>query len=45
LETKRFDENIKGFKRGKDVMDGNKLKDLSNIEVQGKSVKIIELSK
>ncbi|MFZ4547153.1 MAG: glycoside hydrolase family 13 protein [Bacteroidales bacterium] len=45
LETKRFDENIKGFKRGKDVMDGSKLKDLSNIEVQGKSVKIIELSK
>ena len=45
LETKRFDENIKGFKRGKDVMDGNKLKDLSNIEVQSKSVKIIELSK
>ena len=44
LSTARFEENLKGFKHGKDVLTGNQLKDLSTIEVAAKSVKIIELS-
>jgi len=44
LATKRFEENLKGFKNGKDVLTGSQVKDLSNIEVAAKSVKIIELS-
>jgi len=45
LATARFEENLKGFKSGKDVLTGNQVKDLKNIEVGSKSVKIIELSK
>ncbi len=45
INTVRFAENLKGFKTGKDVLTGNQIKDLSNIEVAAKSVKIIELSK
>ena len=45
LETKRFAENLQGFRRGKDVLDETAVKDLHNIEIKGKSVKIIELSK
>jgi glycosidase len=45
LATSRFEENLKGFKSGKDVLTGSQVKDLSSIEVAAKSVKIIELSK
>jgi len=45
LTTERFEENLKGFKSGKDVLTGSQLKNLKNIEVPAKSVKIIELSK
>ena len=45
LVTTRFEENLKGFKRGKDVLSGNQVTDLSKIEVPAKSVKIIELMK
>ena len=45
LVTSRFEENLKGFKRGKDVLSGNQITDLSKIEVPAKSVKIIELMK
>jgi glycosidase len=45
LATSRFEENLKGFKRGKDVLSGNQITDLSKIEVPAKSVKIIELMK
>ncbi len=45
ISTKRYEENLDGFRKGKDVMDGSVSKDLDSIEVPGKSVKIIELSK
>jgi glycosidase len=45
LTTSRFEENLKGFKSGKDIFTGTQIKDLSKIEVPAKSVKIIELSK
>jgi len=45
VSTTRFEENLKDFRRGVDVMDGNQLKKLTTIEVPAKSVKIIELSK
>lgn len=45
LSTARFNENLKGFKTGKDIFSGSQIKDLSNIELPAKSVKIIELSK
>lgn len=45
LATERFEENLKGFKKGKDVIYGSPVPDLNSIEVPGKSVKIIELSK
>ena len=45
IATDRFEENLKGFKSGKDVLTGSQLKDLKNIEVPAKSVKIIELSR
>jgi len=44
LVTRRFDENMKGFKSGKDIFTGSQIRDLSKIEVPAKSVKIIELS-
>jgi glycosidase len=45
LATSRFAENLKGFSKGKDIMDSSILNNLDKIEVAGKSVKIIELSK
>lgn len=45
LATARFEENLKGFSHGKDILDGSQVKSLSAIEVPAKSVKIIELSK
>lgn len=45
VETKRFNENLKGFRRGKDVMDGSTIKDLDKIEIPAKSVRILELSR
>ena len=45
VATDRFQENLKGYKTGKDVLTGSQIKDLSKIEVAAKSVKIIELSK
>jgi len=45
LATDRFEENLKGFKHGKDVLDGSQVKDLGKIVLPAKSVKIIELSK
>jgi len=44
VATDRFEENLKDFKTGKDVLTGSQVKDLSKIEVPAKSVKIIELS-
>jgi hypothetical protein len=44
ISTSRYEENLKGFKTGKDVLTGSQIKDLSKIEVPAKSVKIIELS-
>jgi len=45
LTTERFEENLKGFKSGRDVLTGSQIKDLGKIEVPAKSVRIIELSK
>jgi neopullulanase len=45
LETTRYKENLDGFIRGKDVMDGTVNNDLRNITVPAKTVKIIELSR
>lgn len=45
LTTTRFVENLKGLKQGKDVLFGSPVQDLNAIEIPGKSVKIIELSK
>jgi glycosidase len=45
VATDRFQENLKGYKTGKDVLTGSQIKDLGKIEVAAKSVKIIELSK
>ena len=45
ISTARYNENLKGFKTGKDIFSGNQIKDLSTIELPAKSVKIIELSK
>lgn len=43
IATSRYNEILKGFKKGKDVIDGSQLTTLDNIEVPAKSVKIIEL--
>ena len=45
VATDRFQENLKGFSRGKDIIYGSPVQDLKSIEVPGKSVKIIELYK
>jgi neopullulanase len=45
VETARFSENLTGFKRGKDVIDGAPVNDLGNIAVPAKTVMIIELSR
>jgi glycosidase len=45
VETKRFNENLTGFEKGKDVIDGSVVNDLGNIAVPAKTVMIIALSK
>jgi neopullulanase len=45
VETARFNENLTGFKKGKDIIDGSPVNNLENIEVPAKSVKIIELAR
>jgi hypothetical protein len=45
IDTKRYSENLQGFRKGKDALDGKQLRDLNTIEVGSKSVKIIELTK
>jgi glycosidase len=45
ISTTRFVENLKDFKKGKDIFTGSQVKDFSKIEVPAKSVRIIELSK
>ena len=45
ISTARYEENIKGFKQGKDILYGSQVPNLNSIEVQGKTVKIIQLSK
>lgn len=45
LKTLRFKENLDGFRIGKDVMNDTAIKDLKNIELPAKTVKIIELSR
>jgi len=45
LETKRFKENLEGFKRGKDALEGTVIRDLDKLDIPAKTVKIIELSK
>ena len=45
ITTARYDENLKGFKRGKDVLSGSMISDLGTIAIPAKSVKIIELMK
>lgn len=45
INTARYDENLKGYKTGKNILDGSQIKDLKTIEVPAKSVKIIELVK
>lgn len=45
ISTARYEENIKGFKQGKDILYDSQVPNLNNIEVQGKTVMIIQLSK
>lgn len=45
INTARYEENLKGYKTGKNILDGSQIKDLKTIEVPAKSVKIIELVK
>lgn len=43
LETSRFKECLKGFEQGFDIVNGEKLTQLQNIELAPKSIRIIEL--
>ncbi|NVO21207.1 MAG: glycoside hydrolase family 13 protein [Bacteroidetes bacterium] len=45
VETKRFRENLDGFRNGKDALDGTTIRDLDKINVPAKTARIIELSK
>jgi len=45
IGTNRYQENLNGFHRGRDVMGGNPLNALDLIEIPAKSVRIIELSR
>jgi neopullulanase len=45
VETTHYKENLDGFKRGKDVIDGSVINELNSISVPAKTVKIIELSR
>jgi glycosidase len=43
IETKRYNEFLKNFESGKEIISGNTLKDLSKLSIEGKSAVIIEL--
>jgi hypothetical protein len=45
LETGRFIQNIRGFSRGKNVLNDAAVIDLSKISVPAMSVQVIELMK
>ncbi|HOW30449.1 MAG TPA: cyclomaltodextrinase C-terminal domain-containing protein, partial [Bacteroidales bacterium] len=45
VETDRFSEKLGGYKRGIDAVTGATVRKLDKIEVEGKSARIIELSK
>lgn len=43
IETKRYDEVLKNFKTGKEIISGNTITDLSRLTLPAKSALIIEL--
>lgn len=43
VETGRYKENLKEFRKGKDALEGTVIKDLDKIQVPAKSARIIEL--
>jgi glycosidase len=43
IETKRYNEFLKKFKSGAEIISGNSLNDLSKLTIPAKSVIIIEL--
>ncbi len=43
IETKRYNEFLKNFESGREIISGNTLKDLSKLSIEGKSAVIIEL--
>lgn len=45
VETARYSERLEGYKKGVDAISGATVRKLEKIEVEGKSVKIIELNK
>ena len=45
LPTQRFAENMRGFTRGKNILDDSKIADLSQIAVPAMSVQVIELQR
>jgi neopullulanase len=45
IDTERFVDNLRGFKRGKDVITEGGISDLKKIVVPANSIQIIELSK
>jgi glycosidase len=45
LATGRFVENLRGFSRGENILDGNMISDLGQLAVPAMSVQVIELMK
>jgi len=45
IETRRYDELLKKYKSGTEIISGSKLEDLSTLTIGGKSALIIELKK
>jgi hypothetical protein len=43
IETKRYNEFLKRYKSGSEIISGNTLNDLSKLTIPGKSVMIVEL--
>jgi glycosidase len=43
IETKRYNEFLKRYKSGSEIISGNTLNDLSKVTIPGKSVMIVEL--
>jgi glycosidase len=43
IETKRYNEFLKKYKSGKEIISGSNLDDLSKLTIAGKSVLIVEL--